>query len=155
MTDLFNFLCEAKKNTFAKGLDCNRVEESVDGSLDYEYQLGNYKYHATMFGTTRFTGQEVVYKDGFVIWAVSYYGFLLDEKMDPEEFKKILREALMKVGDLLFMPVRGPKKCKIGDYKYTCEITGGLEFFAGTESIFKDDKRIYVLRLNGGRIDYD
>jgi hypothetical protein len=51
-----------------------------------------------MYGTTKFTGQEVVYKDGEVMWALSYYGYLIDEKMEGEEFLDILREALMKVG---------------------------------------------------------
>jgi hypothetical protein len=34
MIDLFNFLCEAKKNTYAKGFGCNMVGESVYGAVD-------------------------------------------------------------------------------------------------------------------------
>lgn len=50
------------------------------------------------------------------------------------------------------IPVRGPKKFINGEYKYTFEAEGDLDCFSGIEIIYKNDKKIYELRCNGGLI---
>ena len=39
-----------------------------------------------------------------------------------------------------------------GEYKYLFEVTGDINCFAGVEKIYKNDKKIYELRCNGGLI---
>ena len=149
MEELFDFLVEAKRNTYAK--NTNKVESSRKGSIDYEYSMNGLTYHDSYVGQNKFSGQEIVYKSGKPIWSMTYYGMLLEDNLKDEVFS-FLKKALLLVGDELYMPVRGPKELVEGPYKYTCDIVGGLEFFSGTESIFKNGKRVYVLRCSGGRI---
>lgn len=152
MQELFNFLVEAKRNTYASGKDDFKVESTRKESTDYEFSQNGLTYHDTFFGKDKFAGQEIVYKNNKPLWTMTYYGMLLDEKLEKEVFEDVLKPALMLVADQLYIPVRGPREWDFGEYKYTCDIVGSLEFFSGTESIFKNGKRVYVLRCSGGRI---
>ena len=82
-------------------------------------------------------GEEVVYStDNIPIWGMNYYGVTLDESLSEEAVDKALRPALMQVGlDKNVIPVRGD-----------------LDYFDGTETIFKNDDKIYVLKCHGGLI---
>ena len=110
-------------------------------------------YHDTYFGGTNFIGEEVVYIDNQTYWAMNYYGVTLDESLGEEAIDNALRPALMNVGkDKTIIPVRGPKEFINGEYKYLFEVTGDINCFAGVEKIYKNDKKIYELRCNGGLI---
>ena len=52
-----------------------------------------------------------------------------------------LRPALMQVGQDDTIPVRGPKEFINGEYKYTFEVEGDLDYFNGIEIIYKNDKK--------------
>ena len=113
----------------------------------------NMVYHDTYFGGTNFIGEEVVYIDNQTYWAMNYYGVTLDESLGEEAMDNALRPALMNVGkDKTIIPVRGPKEFINGEYKYLFEVTGDINCFAGVEKIYKNDKKIYELRCNGGLI---
>ena len=122
-------------------------------SKDYEYKKGNMLYHDTYFGGTNFIGEEVVYIDNKIYWAMNYYGVTLDENLGEEAMDNALRPALMQVGvSENIIPVRGPREYKTGDFKYTFEVSGDLTNFSGIETIYKNDKKIYELKCNGGLI---
>ena len=77
-------------------------------------------------------GEEVVYKESDKpIWGMYYYGVTLDQTLSEEVVDKILRPALMQVGSDDVIPVRGPKKYINGEYKYTFNVIGNLEYFEG------------------------
>lgn len=147
-----DFLIEAKKSTYANGTT-EKIESSRLGSKDYEYKKDNMLYHDTYFGGTNFIGEEVVYIDNKIYWAMNYYGVTLDENLGEEAMDNALRPALMQVGvSENIIPVRGPREYKNGDFKYTFEVSGDLTNFSGIETIYKNDKKIYELKCNGGLI---
>lgn len=147
-----DFLIEAKKSTYANGT-AEKIESSRLDSKDYEYKKDNMLYHDTYFGGTNFIGEEVVYIDNKIYWAMNYYGVTLDENLGEEAMDNALRPALMQVGvSENIIPVRGPREYKNGDFKYTFEVSGDLTNFSGIETIYKNDKKIYELKCNGGLI---
>lgn len=149
---LKEFLIEAKKSTYANGT-AEKIESSRLDSKDYEYKKDNMLYHDTYFGGTNFIGEEVVYIDNKIYWAMNYYGVTLDENLGEEAMDNALRPALMQVGvSENIIPVRGPREYKNGDFKYTFEVSGDLTNFSGIETIYKNDKKIYELKCNGGLI---
>lgn len=152
MNKIENFLIEAKKQTYANEL-IEKVKSTRQNSKDYEYKKENMIYHDTYFGGTNFIGEEVIYIDNEVYWAMNYYGVTLDESLGEEAMDNALRPALMNVGkDKKVLPVRGPKEFINGEYKYTFDNTGNINYFSGIERIYKNDKLIYELKCNGGLI---
>lgn len=98
-------------------------------------------------------GEEVVYDNNSTpLWGMNYYGITLDETLSEEIIDKALRPALMQVGEDNILPVRGPKLYINEDYKYTFKVTGSVDNFEGTEEIYINDKKVYVLRCHGGKI---
>lgn len=55
---------------------------------------------------------------------------------------KALRPALMMVGEDDTIPVRGPKQFNNGEYRYVFEVVGDISYFNGTETIYKNNKKI-------------
>lgn len=151
MNKLEEFLIEAKTQTYANE-NIEKVESSRLGSNDYEYRNGNMTYHDTYFGGTNFIGEEAVYIDNEIYWAMNYYGVTLDESLGEEAMDKALRPALMMVGKDDIIPVRGPKEFANGDYKYTFNVQGDLNYFNGIETIYRNDEKIYELRCSGGLV---
>ena len=152
MDNIKEFLIEAKKQTYANE-EVEKVSSSRFESKDYEYKKDNLIYHDTYFGGTNFIGEEVVYLDNKIYWAMNYYGVTLDEELGEEAMDSVLRPALMLVGeDNNVIPVRGPKEFDNGEYKYTFEVKGDLDYFSGIEIIYKNNKKIYELKCNGGLI---
>jgi len=152
MEKLHDFLIEAKKQTYANA-NTEKIQSSRVSSKDYEYKNNDMTYHDTYFGGTNFMGEEVVYIDNETpVWGMNYYGVTLDKSLTEEAVDKALRPALMLVGQDNILPVRGPKEYINGEYKYTFEIKGDLEYFTGTETIYKNDKPVYILKCCGGKI---
>ena len=143
---------KAKKGTYANS-DAPKVLSSRLKSKDYEFKDGNFTYHDTYFGGVKFIGEEVVYYNDNILWGMNYYGVTLDDSLAEELMDKVLRVALMKVGeDRRVIPVRGPKEFVNEDYLYTFNVDGDMENFIGTEQIYKGKKLIYELKCHGGII---
>ena len=152
MINIEDFLIEAKKQTYANE-NVEKVLSARKNSKDYEYKSGNMVYHDTYFGGTNFIGEEVVYVDDKTYWAMNYYGVTLDETLGEEAMDNALRPALMNVGvDKDVIPVRGPKEMINGEYKYSFEVVGDINYFSGVEIIYKNDKKIYELKCHGGLV---
>lgn len=152
MINIENFLIEAKKQTYANE-NVEKVLSARKNSKDYEYKRDNMVYHDTYFGGTNFIGEEVVYVDDKTYWAMNYYGVTLDETLGEEAMDNALRPALMNVGvDKDVIPVRGPKEMINGEYKYSFEVIGDINYFSGVEIIYKNDKKIYELKCHGGLV---
>lgn len=152
MNEIEKFLVEAKMQTYAN-VNAPKINSSRLNSKDYEYKKNGMIYHDTYFGGTKFIGEEIIYIDNDIYWGMNYFGVTLDENLGEEAMDNALRPALMMVGrDSSIIPVRGPKEYINGDYKYTFEIEGNLENFIGTETVYKNNKKIYELKCNGGLI---
>lgn len=152
MINIEDFLIEAKKQTYANE-NVEKVLSARKNSKDYEYKRDNMVYHDTYFGGTNFIGEEVVYVDDKTYWAMNYYGVTLDETLGEETMDNALRPALMNVGvDKDVIPVRGPKEMINGEYKYSFEVVGDINYFSGVEIIYKNDKKIYELKCHGGLV---
>lgn len=151
--ELYEFLIEAKKQTYANA-NVEKVNSSRKGSHDYHYKNDKMIYHDTYFGGTKFMGEEVVYYgDDTPIWGMNYYGITIDELLSEEAMDKVLRPALMMVGeDMDVIPVRGPKNYQNGEYEYNFSASGNLESFEGIETIHKGKTKIYELKCHGGII---
>ncbi len=150
--EFLEFLVNAKKGTYANS-DAPKVLPSRLKSKDYEFTDGNFTYHDTYFGGVKFMGEEVVYYNDNILWGMNYYGVTIDDSLTEEVMDKVLRVALMKVGeDKDIMPIRGPKEFINEDYLYTFNVDGDMENFIGTEQIYKDKKLIYELKCHGGII---
>ena len=150
--EFLDFLVKAKKSTYANS-DAPKVLPSRLKSKDYEFTDGNFTYHDTYFGGVKFMGEEVVYYNDNILWGMNYYGVTIDDSLTEEMMDKVLRVALMKVGEERgVIPVRGPKEFVNEDYLYTFNVDGDMENFVGTEQIYKDKKLIYELKCHGGII---
>ena len=150
--EFLEFLVKAKKSTYANS-DAPKVLPSRLKSKDYEFTDGNFTYHDTYFGGVKFMGEEVVYYNNDILWGMNYYGVTIDDSLTEEVIDKVLRVALMKVGeDKEVIPVRGPKEFINEDYLYIFNVDGDMENLVGTEQIYKDKKLIYELKCHGGII---
>lgn len=147
---LSTFLKEANLNTYAN-TDIKRTTSLRPSSKDYHFEKGDLAFHDTYFGTTRFIGEEIVYKAEKPIWGMNYYGFTLDSDITENSFDAILRPALM-AGSGNNIPVRGPKKFVLGHWKYTFKVEGNLSNFIGLEQVFKNSHIICQLYCHGGFI---
>ncbi len=143
LDSLREFLCEARRNTYAAGassLDNPRLL----ASKQLEFQRGDYFYRDIYFmGDKKFIGQEAVYQNSKPVWGMNYIGNTISKLQT-----NFLRESLSKLSE----------KCRFGEvckYKkreleYCDNGQGNLDSFFGKEEIFLDGKNIYKLDYQGG-----
>jgi len=75
LEELKNFLCKAKRNTYAA--HGPETEPSRIGSHDLQYKEGGFSYLDSYFGGEKFIGEEVLYIDSIPFWAMNYSGRVL------------------------------------------------------------------------------
>ncbi|MBI2584000.1 MAG: XRE family transcriptional regulator [Candidatus Aenigmarchaeota archaeon] len=148
--ELARFLVKAKRNTYAGGGEEKRLE---DGSRELVFEKDGFKYRDRYFGSNPFSGEEVVWHDGRVVWAMNYRGWVVSPDASPEEIYDFLKEALMKVEEA--KPFRGPRMFRKGDLEYANRPVGSIEDFRGTEKIRSRSKRkdLYILFYHGGSVE--
>ena len=142
------FLVKAKKNTYAAGK--NKVIPLRPSAFDLAYEKGEYTYRDSYFGTTSFSGQEVVYKEEKPLWSMNYFGKVMRDDI-PAGSVETLKEALMLVDES--SPFRGPAHYKRGDFEYKCRHNGTVELFNGEEHILYNGEEVYRLYFHGGMLD--
>ena len=143
---LAQFLITAKKNTYAAGI----TENVVDDAKESVYEQDEYSYKDRYYGTSQFSGEEIVKENGVVIWSMNYYGGLLVNNVEEGKINTFLKKALLKVP--LDIPFRGPKKFIDKDFKYENNVSGNIRNFKGTECIFYKKIKVYSLEYHGGII---
>jgi hypothetical protein len=143
------FIVKAKAATYAgSGAP---VESSRSGSIDLCFEEGDFSYRDSYFGGADFIGEEVVWHRRGPVWAMNYYGYILEpDKLSDEESGKVLKEsltALYREGRFL----GGFRhQTALGLYVDTNE--GDLTCFHGLEWTERDGERLYELRYHGGMI---
>lgn len=142
--NLINFLCEAKKRTYAgHGAE---VMSTRPSSHDLVYEENDLKYIDTYLGGEKFIGEEALWQEGAPIWGMNYAGRVVGEGFDGE----FLKEALSKVdGD---QPYRGPRRYEKGPYTYKCRVEGDFEWFVGCEKIHLNGVKVYECMFHGGEV---
>lgn len=143
--ELTSFLVKAKIETYAskKG----KVNSTRLASHDYMYQEDIYKYIDSFVGSSKFSGEEVVYESDMPIWSMNYYGRVIGKNFSGD----FLKDALKHVS--VDKPFRGPDRYSKGDHHYYNIVEGCLECFHGKEEIFYQDEKIYECYYHGGIIE--
>ena len=121
------------------------------GSHDLQYHEGPFSYLDSYFGGADFIGEEVVYLEGTPVWAMNYYGRILEpERIEAAEAGRILQESLT----LLYREGRflGGFRHTSGRDTYVDSNEGDLASFTGYEWIERDGAKVYDLVYHGGVI---
>ena len=144
------FIVRAKAATYIG--DGPKCLSHRPGSHDLEFRDGAFAYLDSYFGGADFIGQEVVYSEGKPVWAMNYYGHILDPSLiAAAEVGQILRESLVemyKQGRFLGGFEHTSEK---GTYVDTSE--GDVTSFTGKEWITRQGVRVYELVYHGGLIE--
>jgi len=145
--ELEQFLVKAKLSGYTNG-----GEESIlaDGCKEFTFQEGKFKYRDRYFGFNPFIGEEVVWEDHQLTWAMNYYGAVFNEIVPAGQVYAFLQRAMNQVK--ADRPFRGPSSLKENDYEYLDESQGTIEQFTGVERIFYQGHEVYRLDYHGGRV---
>jgi hypothetical protein len=145
--DLARYLVEAKRDGYASG-DESRIVRLDDGGSEVRSASGAYVYRDRWYGDERFTGQEIVWRDGQAIWGLSFYGATTTGRAIPPDFPRFHKAALRRA--TVSAPFRGPARYREGDFVYLNSVTGSLEEFKGSERVLFRSKEIFHLTYHGG-----
>ena len=142
ISKLIDFRLEANVNTYAAFM--NETSSTRLDSHDFTYSNGPYTYHDTYVGGEQFAGEEAIWLDGKIKYAMNYLGRVLDERFSGDFLKEALRKADKN------MPYRGPEYYQSGEYTYKCNVTGDFRWFQGYEEIYCNQIRTYECYFHGG-----
>ncbi|WP_377295903.1 DUF5680 domain-containing protein [Rhizobium sp. SGZ-381] len=146
---LLPFIVEAKAAAYIGG----KLGEGScrPGSRDIPYRRGAWSYLDSYFGGTDFLGQEVVWRDGAPVWAMNYYGRVLDgAAIDGSRAANVLRAALPRMyAEGRFL---GGFAHDAGPYRYLDASDGDHTSFTGVEQIIFEDRAVYRLDYHGGLV---
>ncbi len=155
MTDLSldqlqDFIVLAKAATYVGGGDKSLSRRP--GSHDLEFHQGAFAYLDSYFGGADFIGQEVVYFEGRPVWAMNYYGRILEPALiAATETGQIIQESL----SALYQQGRflGGLEHTTDKGIYTDTNEGDVASFTGREWITRGDVKVYELVYHGGLIE--
>jgi len=146
--NIIDFLVRAKKATFAG--EGAKMTPTRPSSKDLQYVEGSLKYIDTYLGSTKFVGEEALWKDDVPFWSMNYIGRPLSEYVPVELLWKFLNEALLLVPEEY--PYRGPLQYDNGDFSYICSVKGDFHWFFGMEEIYFKGDKVYELVFHGGDV---
>jgi hypothetical protein len=147
--EFVEFLLRAKLKTYATGGEGNE-RNLEDGTREMSYREGDFFYRDRYFGFNPFIGEEVVWRNGKVIWAMNYYGAVIDEAVAAGDVYLFLQKAMQQI--TIERPFRGPNEYSEGDFRYQDESEGYVDQFSGEEKIFFQDRQVYFLKYHGGKV---
>ena len=148
---LYKFLVEAKKATYAAGKNAKKIIED-DNSTTLIYENGDFKYHDNYFGGEPYGGREVVFYKDTPVYIMAYYGNIIPTVLDFSPVYNILQKALSSIPK--DTPFRGPKEFKTDEYTYKNQFTGEINNFSGIETIEDNEgNEIYKAQYMGGYVD--
>ncbi len=146
---LHAFIVRAKAATYVGG--GSKSLSHRPGSHDLEFHDGPFAYLDSYFGGSDFLGEEVVYVEGDPVWAMNYYGRILEPaRITAAEAGAIIMASLSKMyreGRFL-----GGFTNRTDAGTYVDESEGDLAAFTGRETIARDRVTVYELVYHGGLI---
>ncbi|MBB3657580.1 hypothetical protein FHX15_002812 [Rhizobium sp. BK650] len=147
--ELNNFIVEAKSQSYVAGA---KAQPSYRiGAHDISYRRGIWRYLDSYFGGTDFAGQEVVWLEEKPVWAMNYFGHIMEPAIiDGTVAGTIITAALSQLykqgrflGGMIF-------DHSLGRYVDTSE--GDCTHFRGHEFIEVAGRKAYELDYRGGLI---
>ena len=150
LTLLNDFIVEAKSKTYVGG--GSALPASRPGSHDIGYERGEWRYLDSYFGGTDFAGQETVWLNGEPIWAMNYFGHIIEPGLiDGSRAGTVIKAALsaMYAQEMRFL---GGMEFDHEFGFYVDRSEGDCSHFRGTEMIIVDERRCYELDYRGGLI---
>jgi len=149
LEELNSFVVHAKAATYVGG--GTRSLSYRPGSHDLQFHEGSFSYLDSYFGGADFIGQEVVYFEGRPVWAMNYYGRILEPaKIEAQEAGQIIQQSLTEMyrqGRFL-----GGFEHAVGSCTYVDSNEGAVDSFTGIERIMRDGVEVYRLVYHGGLI---
>lgn len=146
---LREFLVKAKVRGYA--MEGERGEAELEnGGKELSYREGSFEYRDRYFGFNPFIGEEIVWENGQIIWAMNYYGAVTDASMPSIGVYRFLQQAMRGVKE--DRPFRGPELFSEGRFEYRDESEGDVERFTGTERILLAGREVYRLDYHGGAV---
>ena len=149
MEGLEAFIVRAKAKTYV-GDGVPRAS-SRPGSHDIGHDDGDWSYLDSYFGGTDFLGQEVVWRKSVPVWAMNYYGRILQpDRIDAATAGRVIKQAL----SALYREGRflGGFTFAAGSHIYVDQSEGDVRSFSGHEIISIDGEVVYRLDYHGGLI---
>jgi hypothetical protein len=105
----------------------------------------------TIYSETDFIGEEAVYFRGQVVWAMNYFGRIVQpDQITAAQAGHVIKVSLSKMyAEGRFL---GGFKYRVDDFVYTDTSEGNVEFFQGKEWIALGGEVVYELVYHGGLI---
>ncbi len=148
-----DFLTTAKKSTYAGSDDETTLPDPLlNQSMQLEYREGDWFYRDIYYGTSFFSGMEVIYLLGKPLWSMTYSGGV-DLGVDAQKTRQLYNFLRSALSDLpIKFPVRGPTNFSDKMYDYKMRSNGNLIGFSGYETIQRGDTELYSLTFSGGML---
>ena len=149
LQDLNRFIVTAKAATYV-GSGQKLLPYRL-GSHDLQFFGGDWAYHDTYLGENDFIGEEAVYYQHKVAWAMNYFGRILNsEQITSAKAGEIIKESLTRMyAEGRFL---GGFEHRTGEYTYTDANDGDTSFFTGKEWISRNGVVVYELVYHGGLV---
>lgn len=149
LADLHSFVVRAKQATYVgNGL---RLLPYRLGSHDLQFADGSWAYHDSYVGENDFIGQEVVYYEHNVVWAMNYFGRIVQpDKITSAQAGGVITHSLSQLyaqGRFL-----GGWECQVNELQYVDTNEGDIQYFTGREWIEQNGDMVYELVYHGGWI---
>jgi hypothetical protein len=145
---LINFIRKAKNQGYASTI--SKFKKTRDGGKTCIFKEGDFVYTDTYFGNLIDCGQERVYYKKKVIWVMAYRGGMCAKENMHNEAFGFLKKCISKMPK--GFPARGPKKFRLGKFRYENKWLGNIWGFVGKESIYYCGKKICFRNYVGGLI---
>ena len=149
LEELHQFIVQAKAATYVG--NGNKTISCRIGSHDLSFQAGSFSYLDSYFGGTDFIGQEVVYHEDEPVWAMNYYGRIIEkDSITAAEAGQMIKASLSRMykeGRFL-----GGFEYSINGDTYIDSSEGDVASFTGKESITRNGVKVYELIYHGGLV---
>ncbi|THV21393.1 DUF5680 domain-containing protein [Peteryoungia ipomoeae] len=150
MKSLEQFIVEAKGGTYMAGKTAAEIPSRL-GAKDIAYENGQYRYLDSYYGGTDFVGQEAIWHKGTPVWAMNYYGRIVDAtRFDGEKAGIVIKQALLALYQEKRFLGGFAYRHPLGEY--IDETAGDYRSFTGIERILVDGALAYRLDYHGGLI---
>lgn len=146
---LHDFIVRAKAATYVGG--GQPTSSCRSGSHDLKFIDGNFTYLDSYFGGRDFIGEEVVYHEEKPVWAMNYYGRILNIGLiTPAQAGQVIKASLSKMyTEARFL---GGFEHQHEEFTYTDTNEGYMTSFRGREFISRSGETVYELLYHGGLI---
>jgi hypothetical protein len=149
LEQLTAFIVQAKAATYVGGRAPGTSGRPA--SHDLQFRDGNFAYLDSYFGGADFIGQEVVYYADRPVWALNYYGRILEPaRISPAETGQAIQASLFQMYQQGRFLGGFEHVTPWGTYVDTSH--GDVTSFTGQEWIMREGVRVYELVYHGGLI---